>query len=149
MTQRDVLMGIVERLRERWPEEKIYTDYAPQDFRRPSFLVEVGKLTQEETGGFDTLFTMEGKITIFLPVDAYHHSDTVTLCEREAEVMALFAHGAFPVGGRHPHVDRLQADHGYDYGEVVLSISFNERWEKAETYPLLRSVTIKIKDKEE
>lgn len=148
MTQWDILHGIMDRLRERWPEERYYSDYAPQNFERPAFLVEVGKVAQEEAGGYDTRFTMEGKITIFLPVDPYHHSHVPSLCDREAEVMSLFGRGYFPAGRRNPHVDRITADHGYDYAEVILSISFNERWEpEEEEYPLLQSVSVRIRDK--
>lgn len=145
MTQLDIMDGMIRRLRDRWPEMICYTDYVPQGFERPAFLVEVGKVVQEEAGGFDTRFTMEGKITIYLETDLYHHSHVPALCQREAEVMALFSHGYFPVGDRNPHVDRIQGEHDYDKAQVALSISFSERWSGEEQYPLLQNVSVRIK----
>ena len=144
MTQLDIMNGMIRQLKKKWPGVICYTDQVPQGFERPSFLVEVGKIVQEEAGGFDTRFTMEGKITIYLEVDLYHHSHVPSLCKREAEVMALFSHGYFPVGDRSPHVDRIQGDHGYDSAQVTLTISFSERWDGEEEYPLLQSVDIRI-----
>lgn len=151
MTQRDILEAMKERLQSRWPEEECsyYTEYAPMGFRRPSFLVEMGKMTQEEGGGETTLFTAEGIITAFLPVDGYGHSHIPELCDREAEVMALFGGGRFPVGKRCPHVERIEGEHGWDYAQVRLSLSFTERWRPdKEEYPLMESVWMKIREKE-
>lgn len=150
MTQRDILEGITALLQTRWPEGETayYTDYAPQGFRRPSFLVEMGAVTQDEAGGFSTDFTAEGIITAFLPVDAYHHSHLPDLCDREAEVMSLFGRGYFPVGDRCPHVTRVTGSHGWDYAQVKLSIAFCERWGAEDPYPLMESVNVKIKNKE-
>lgn len=154
MTPLDILEGIKTRLQTKWPELDMayYEDYAPQGFQRPSFLVECGPVTQTEAGGSTTEFTAEATITAFLPVDPYHHSDRKALCQRMAEVMALFGGGWFPVGERAPHVDSIRGDYGWDYAEVILSISFSERgyWaEDEEVYPLLESVNINIKVKEE
>lgn len=101
-------------------------------------------MVQEEAGGYDTRFTVEGKITIYLETDLYHHSHVPALCQREAEVMALFSHGYFPVGDRSPHVDRIQGERSYESAQVTLSVSFSERWDKEEEYPLLQSVNVKI-----
>lgn len=52
MTQLDIMDGMIQRLRDRWPEVICYTDYVPQGFQRPAFLVEMGKVVQEEAGGY-------------------------------------------------------------------------------------------------
>lgn len=150
MTTLDILEGIKDLLKTKWPEPKTayYTDYAPQGFTRPSFLVEAGPVEQQEVGGYNTTFTVEAHIVAFLPVNAYHHSHIPDLCQRRDEVMALFGHGYFPVGDRNPHVDTIRGDYGYDYAEVFVFISFTERWEDKDKYPLLESVNIKIKQEE-
>lgn len=153
MTTLDILRGIEARLKTKWPEPETayYQDLAPKGFSRPSFLVECGPVTQTELGGYTTSFELKARIVGFLPVDAYHHSHIPDLCQVRDEVMALFGCGYFPVGSRNPHVDSIDGDYGYDYAEVNLSISFTERWDGADEskYPLLQSVCIKIKDKEE
>lgn len=151
MTSYDILEGAQVLLKTKWPEPETayYTDYAPQDFKRPSFLVEAGPVEQLEMGGYSTSFAVEIHIVAFLPVDAYHHSHIPDLCRRRDEMMALFGRGHFRVGNRNPHVDTLRGDYGYDYAEVTVSVSFTERWDEGTEYPLLESVNIKIKQKEE
>lgn len=151
MTPLDILEGIQARLKERWPEGEsaYYTDYVPQGFRRPSFLVEVGPVEPEETGGGMVQVKLEARITAFLPVDPYHHSHMPDLCRRMTEIMALFGRGYFPVGGRSPHVVKVRGNYGYDYAEVTLSIQYSEAWEEEEKYPLCQSIHISIKQKEE
>lgn len=151
MTTLDVLKGVKALLKTKWPEPETayYTDYAPQGFKRPSFLVEEGPVEQVEIGGHTAAFTVEIHIVAFLPVNAYHHSHIPDLCRRRDEVMALFGRGYFPVGDRNPHIDTLKGNCGYDYAEVTASVSYTERWEDGEEYPLLESINIKIKQKEE
>jgi len=151
MTPLDILDGVQARLKTKWPEPETtyYTDYAPQNFKRPSFLTEVGPVVQDELGYPLVEFTMEARITAFLPVDAYHHSHIPDLCKRMGEVMALFGGGYFPVGDRRPHVVGVKGDYGYDYAQVILSIQFTEQWEDGETYPLCESVNIRVEQKEE
>lgn len=148
MTVLNILEGVAELLKERWPEPDTayYTDLAPKGFQRPSFLVEAGPVTQTQLGGSTLGFELEVKITAFLPVDAYHNTQVGELCQRMGEVMALFSRGWFPVGDRAPHVDSVRGDYGYDYGEVTLSVSFNERWEMGESFPLCEDIHIKIKE---
>lgn len=151
MTPLDILNGVQARLKKQWPEPEMtyYTDYAPQNFKRPSFLVEVGSVVQDEMGYSLVGFTMEARITAFLPVDAYHHSHIPDLCKRMGEIMALFGGGYFPVGSRRPHVVGVKGDYGYDYAQAILFIQFTERWDEGETYPLCESVNIRVEQKEE
>ncbi len=151
MTPLDILDGVQAVLKTKWPERsaRYYTEYAPQNFKRPAFLTEVGSVVQEELGDPLVGFTMEARITAFLPVDAYHHSHIPDLCERMGEVMALFGGGYFPVGARRPHVVGVKGHYGYDYAQVVLSVQFTEEWDGEGPYPLCESVNIRVKQKEE
>ncbi len=146
MTALDILDALRDLLRERWPERTYYTDYAPKDFRRPSFLVEAGPVEQTELGGAETGFAMEARITAFLPVDAYHHSDREELCRVMGEVMGLFGRGYFKAGERRPHVDKLRGEYGWDYAAVNLSISVFEPWGEGEEYPLCGKVHLRVKN---
>lgn len=151
MTPLDILDGVQAHLKTRWPEPDMayYTDYASQNFKRPSFLTEVGNVIQEELGYPLVEFTLEVRITAFLPVDAYHHSHIPDLCGRMGEVMGLFGGGYFSVGDRRPHVVKVKGEYGYDYALVTLSVQFTEEWDGEGPYPLCESVNIRVKQKED
>ncbi len=151
MTPLDLLDGVQAHLKTKWPEPETtyYTDYAPQNFKRPSILTELENVVQDEMGYPLVGFTMEAKITAFLPVDAYHRSHIPDLSKRMGEIMSMFGRGYFPVGSRRPHVVGVKGNYGYDYAQVILSIQFTEQWAEGETYPLCESVNIRVEQKEE
>lgn len=72
----DVTEAVVERLKEAFPGETVYTDLTPRDFTRPCNMVELVNLGLDPLtfglSGVDLLYKV--KITTFSTVDEVHAS---------------------------------------------------------------------------
>lgn len=154
----DLLEAVKRLLRARYPElpeEALYTNLAPSGFIRPSFLVETGPRTMV-SAGYGTL-EVEAQIIVatFVKVDELRNSHVEDLEERTMEVQLLFAGGKLEVGAandpdhRALEVESVEADVGYDYGEVTVTLRYlDDRPAEREEWPLMEEVLLKSKIKE-
>jgi len=122
----DVIAAVVERVKEAFPGETVYTDLTPRDFERPCNMVELAGL------GLDTLsYGMSGvdllykvKITTFSTVDEVHSSHLPVLDLRAMLVMGAFGVGFIRVKDRAPKVRSLEADTSFfDCVPVILTLA--------------------------
>ena len=140
----DALKAMLKTLE---PESEVYQHFKPDNFVRPSFLVDLGKVQVVEMNKPYLGFSLKVTLVGFETVDPYHHSQIDTLIQRMASVLALFYDGYFPVGDRNPHVEALAGDLGLDYFEVDLTVEWSEELLDENTLPLMRDLYLKVEDK--
>ena len=106
VTNNDIADAIADLVEKAFPGEKLYRDYTPTGFERPSNLLalsEGGKFFPNASCGGVELrpkFTL----TTFVPVDAYHQQDDQELTRRQMTLLGLFLPGYIRVKDRAPHV---------------------------------------------
>lgn len=122
----DVTAAIVERLREAFPGEAVYTDLVPRDFERPCNMVELAGVSMDPLSygqsGVDLLYKV--KITTFSTVDEVHASHLPVLDLRAMLVLGTFGSGYILVKDRAPKVRSIEADTSFfDCVPVTLTLA--------------------------
>lgn len=151
----DITGAVVERLKEAFPGEKVYTDLAPRDFERPSNMVELVKLgfdpLSHGMSGVDLLYKI--KITTFSTVDEVHASHLPVLDLRSLLVMGAFAAGYIRVKDRAPKVQSIEADTSFfDCAVVTLTLALTldrADFVGPELYALMQNLELQIRVKKE
>lgn len=124
LTLKEVLAGVENLVKARWPDEPTYQNRQPAKFARPSTLLEGGPITRKRMGGGQVQATATVRLVAFLPVDDYGNSNAEELEERMDTLLELFEGGYIQVGGRRPHVLEATGDFGYDYAEATAKLEF-------------------------
>lgn len=109
-----------------FPGEKLYRDYTPTGFERPSNLVELsgGKFFPNAACGAVEL-RPKVTLTTFVPVDAYHQQDDQELTRRQMRLLGLFLPGYLKVKDRAAHVlDEGELENGMDFAAVTATLSY-------------------------
>lgn len=151
----DVTAAIVERMREAFPEETIYTDLVPRDFQRPCNMVELVGLSLDPLShglsGVDLLFHYQ--ITSFSTVDEVHASHLPVLDLRSLLVLGAFAAGYVKVKDRAPKVRKLKADTtSFDCvsAELTLALTLDRAdFVGTELYELMENLEMQVRLKKE
>ena len=124
--------AVEELLRASFPDDEIYRDLMPEDFKRPSHEIECPSFTAEQTGGGSIELTVKLIVRTFVPVDEYHHSDFDALYVRAMRVLALFCKGYIYVSDpdtgvrRAPYIEKPAVPNtGSDYAEIHVSFSLS------------------------
>lgn len=122
----DVTAAIVEQVKAVFPDESVYTDLVPRDFKRPCNMVELTGLSLDPLSygqsGVNLLYKY--KITTFSTVDEVHASHLPVLDLRSLLVMGAFAAGYVRVKDRAPKVRSLEADTSFfDCVPVTLTLA--------------------------
>lgn len=127
ITNNDILDAIAALVEGAFPGEKLYRDFTPTGFERPSNLLafsEGGKFFPNASCGAVELrpkFTL----TTFVPVDAYHQQDDQELARRQMTLLGLFLPGYIRVKDRAPRVlDEGEMDNGMDFAAVTVTLSY-------------------------
>jgi len=97
---KDIMTAINEKLVEAYPDYMVYTKYNPKDFKRPSFLLEFIRRTQNDICLTSVEKTVYFTITCFTKVDKYNISDPEELADLQEGVIQLFDNGYVIVGER-------------------------------------------------
>ena len=109
-----------------FPGEILYIDLAPQDFARPSNLLELVKaeLDASSFGLAAVTFRYHYKITTFAVVDPVHDTHLPELDRRAVRLLSSFGAGYLRVGDRAPKVQSCTADtSSYDAAEITVVLS--------------------------
>ncbi|MBR3861140.1 MAG: hypothetical protein IKM84_04565 [Oscillospiraceae bacterium] len=114
----------------KFPNEKVYRDFVPEDFARPSHEILVTGWTVTPASIDDISMDLTILIRSFVPVDDYHMSDYSALYRQAMGVMGIFAPGYIHVSDpdtgarRAPKVKALGCPVvGADYSEVTATLS--------------------------
>lgn len=150
----DITAAVVERVREAFPGETVYTDLAPRDFARPCNMVELVSLGLDPLtygqSGVDLLYKV--RITTFSAVDEVHASHLPVLDLRSLMVMGAFAAGYVRVKDRAPKVRSMEADTSFfDCVPVTLTLALT--YDRAdfvgpELYELMKQLELNVRVKE-
>lgn len=143
----DILGALEERIHKVFPEEKVYKDYQPVDFVRPSFLITAGKVEAEPYNQGALELTLGVVIRGFVKVDEYYQSHFQDLINRMAQVLNLFYDGFLQVGTRAPHIVDLAGQYQYDYFEVTFSLQWGETLiDDDAKLPLMQDLKLNFKE---
>ena len=150
----DVTAAAVERLKEAFPGETVYTDLVPRNFKRPCSMVELASLSLDPLShglsGADLLYQV--RITTFSVVDEVHASHLPVLDLRAMMVMGAFASGCLRVKDRAPKVRSMEADTSF-FDCVPITLTLALTLDRAdfigpEVFELMRRLEMQIRVKE-
>lgn len=124
----EIMDALCAEIQNLFPGEKIYQNFVPKGFSRPSNLVELSgvKLAEIKNGSIRLLYTY--KIRDFVPLDDHANSDTQLLDLRTLTIVAwIFGKSYLKVADRAMHVVSVDTEHNMDYTvtTAVLDISFD------------------------
>lgn len=150
----DISQAIQTRLEEVFPGETVYTDLAPRDFKRPSNLIELEKLSLDPLShglsAVDLLY--QYKITTFSTVDEVHASHLPVLNLRAMLAAGAFAAGFLRVKDRALKITSIAADTSlFDCAEIKLTLAVSldrADFVEAELYDLMQTLELKLQAKE-
>jgi len=133
-------------LNERFPGEKVYHNMVPQEFSRPSFLIEIGStsITDASLGLVELEVTLA--ITCFTNVDAYHNSHVEELEARMMSVQELFCAGYLKTQDRALHVISNKGQCFFDYATVEIILRYRDDQPSTDEWPLMGAVHTTIKE---
>lgn len=151
----DITAAVVERLREAFPGETVYTDLTPRDFERPCNMVELTGVGLDPLShglsGVDLLYKV--KITTFSTVDEVHSSHLPVLDLRAMLVLGAFAAGYVRVKDRAPKVRSVEADTSFfDCVPVTLTLALTldrADFVGPELYDLMENLEMRVRVKKE
>lgn len=87
----DIMRAMEARLKEKYPEDKVYWDRLPKEFSRPSFTLELQKNETADANLFLVRRTAVVLVTIWVEVNAFYDSSREELNDRQDQVLALFS----------------------------------------------------------
>ena len=119
----DALEGM---LKERFPDSEGHQDLVYKDFKRPAFLVEVGKQTMEDATRWAVDRTAQCRVTLFEAIDVRHNSQVEALSDKLSLAMELLSCAAIQVGDRFLDVSGLSGEYFNDYAEVAFTLSWQD-----------------------
>ena len=150
----DITAAAVERVKEAFPGEAVYTDLVPRDFERPCNMVELAGLSFDPLSygqsGVDLLYKV--RITTYSTVDEVHSSHLPVLDLRAMLVMGAFGSGFLRVKDRAPKVRSIEADTSFfDCVPVTLTLALTldrADFVGPELYELMKQLEMKVRVKE-
>jgi len=126
ITNNDIADAIAALVEEVFPGEKLYRDFVPTGFERPSNLLQLldGKAYPNFSCGSVEL-RPRFMLSTFVPVDPYDHGETMELVRRQMILMGLFLPGYIKVKDRAPHVlDEMEFENDLDAASVIVPFSY-------------------------
>lgn len=119
---------IVERIKQllekTYPNEPVYVDQLPQDFERPSFLLEAVKREVKDVNIGLIQVTLTLKITCFSAVDEYGDCSREELNQRMDGVQSLFCSGTLAVDDRALKITSVPGAGEIDFAAVTVTLSY-------------------------
>ena len=150
MTAQTVMDTVKASVQESWPGEKVYTNYLPKDFKRPSFALELQKDEWTDANIVLVKRTVTLLLTGFVEKDAYGDSAREILNQRMEIACGLFSQGWLSVDDRAVSVRMVRGTGAPDFFEVTLMFTWMDARPNAtdDQVPLMRDYEIEIATKE-
>ncbi|MCI8915505.1 MAG: hypothetical protein HFF26_02395 [Oscillospiraceae bacterium] len=126
ITNNDIADAVAALVEKAFPGEKLYRDFTPSGFERPSNLLEIsgGKFYPNAGCGAVEL-RPQFTLTTFVEVDPYHQQDDQELTRRQMTLLGLFLPGYVKVRDRAPRVlDEGEMENGLDFAAVTVTLSY-------------------------
>lgn len=144
--QKDILREINIILVKAFPKYAVYINNCPKDFERPSFLLELVRMSQRDVSRNTFEKTVYFTITCFTTIDERYHSDAEDIIELQENVLQLFAQGYVKVGDRAIKVQGSTGGIDTDRAYIDLQLEyFDNRTDEEDNTPLITSVYTKIR----
>lgn len=144
LTPNELLDAVKSVLKERFPGETIYTNVAPKDFDRPSFLVFCGPVKIMDASAATIEVAVSISVTAFLKTDARNNSVVESLLERMMAVLELFAIDGLEVGERVLHLTGPTGVCSFDDAEITIPVQyFDDRPEREEPWETMEDVAVR------
>lgn len=124
MTVQALMDGVKAAVQDRWPGEEVYTNYLPEDFKRPAFVLEVQKDEWTDASLVLVRRTVTLLLTGYVETDAQGISDREVLNQRMEAVCGLFARGFLTVEDRALSVRTLRGAGATDFFETTLIVTW-------------------------
>lgn len=124
MTAQTVMDTVKASVQESWPGEKVYTNYLPKDFKRPSFALELQKDEWTDANIVLVKRTVTLLLTGFVEKDAYGDSAREILNQRMEIACGLFSQGWLSVDDRAVSVRMVRGTGAPDFFEVTLMFTW-------------------------
>ena len=150
MTAETVMDTVKASVQESWPGEKVYTNYLPKDFKRPSFALELQKDEWTDANIVLVKRTVTLLLTGFVEKDAYGDSAREILNQRMEIACGLFSQGWLSVDDRAVSVRMVRGTGAPDFFEVTLMFTWMDARPNAtdDQVPLMRDYELEIATKE-
>ena len=150
MTAQTVMDTVKASVQESWPGEKVYTNYLPKDFKRPSFALELQKDEWTDANIVLVKRTVTLLLTGFVEKDAYGDSARDILNQRMEIACGLFSQGWLSVDDRAVSVRMVRGTGAPDFFEVTLMFTWMDARPNAtdDQVPLMRDYELEIATKE-
>ena len=121
ITNNDIADAVAKLMEEAFPGEKLYRDFVPTGFERPSNLLQLldGKAHPNFSCGMVEI-RPRFMLSTFVPVDPYDHGDAMELTRRQMLLLGLFLPGYVRVKDRAPHVlDEILMESDLDAASIM------------------------------
>lgn len=143
--QTDILTAINKLLVDNYPEHTVYVNTSPDNFERPSFLLEFIRLSQRDRSYTTIEKTVYITITIFTSVDQYYFADKEKLALLQDQIMDLFSKGYIKVKDRAIGVKSSSGGMGDDRAYIDLQFEYcDSRFDSTvDEIPMMSSIKIK------
>lgn len=150
MTAQTVMDTVKASVQESWPGEKVYTNYLPKDFKRPSFSLELQKDEWTDANIVLVKRTVTLLLTGFVEKDAYGDSAREILNQRMEIACGLFSQGWLSADDRAVSVRMVRGTGAPDFFEVTLMFTWMDARPNAtdDQVPLMRDYELEIATKE-
>jgi hypothetical protein len=129
-----------------YPTNAVYIDLCPEEFSRPSFLIELIKVDRQQVN-YKTIKEIDYfTITCFDIVDNYTNSDTINVLTIQQAVLDLLRAGYITVDDRAIKVKASIGGRDFDQAFVDLQFEYNEVVsDAADTTPMITEVIATVK----
>lgn len=137
---KEILQAVKANLEVAFPGEDVHLNRVRENYKRPSNMVQGGKLIIQKEGKYYQERRMDVLITSFAEVDARYDTHYDVLLDRAETIAELFCGSVLPVGERKLTIGDITYEYGYDYAEVRVLLSWGEAIEYIETTAVAQQV---------
>lgn len=146
MLELTAIMGAVKALlEERLSGEPCYLGVLPDEFSRPSSLVESGAVEMTDGTAGCLGMTTTVKVTLFPSVDANQNNDSEEVARRMMNVLELFAIGYLGVEDRALHVIQNTGQCQSDRAVITVQVQYQDDQPGEEDWPMMSEVQTNLK----
>ena len=143
--QNDIFTAINKLLVALYPNYTVYIQECEKDFDRPSFMIELMRISQIDVCRASVEKTVYCTITCFSTTDDYYRSNPEELTNLQDTILQKLQIGYLKVGDRAIKVKASAGGTDPDRAYIDLQFEyFDNRTDEAEQAPLTTSVTTKI-----
>ena len=93
VTLNAIIKSINDLLVVKFPDDTVYVNLLPKDFKRPSSLIRIDDATRTDANRTTVHWIVDVSVTGFVEINGHYQSEVERLLERQDGIMELFACG--------------------------------------------------------